>query len=166
MQRWPTQPKRTYLASPPCPDSEREIPRANAERDVLRRSWLREKRQAQRCYQGLAQRQQWQAAHESADLRGQVVLLYMTLASVGAAFSRRRNRSVVLSLLPCWLRVCLSGRSLVGSLSSRARPAREAWVRQRSRAWVRQRSQAWVRQRSRTTRSAPERRELTAESRW
>ena len=165
MQRWPAQPKRTYLASQPRPDGEREIPRAHAEREVLRRSQPREKRQAQRCDQDLAQRQQCQASHEAGDLVGQVAVPCMTLASVGAAFSRRRNRSVVLSLLPRWHRVCPSGRPLFESLSSLVRSACEAWVRQRPRAWVRQWSRAWVRQRSRTTRSAPERRELTAESR-
>ena len=109
--------------------------------------------------------------------------------SIGAASSHRRKISVILSLLPRWLRVCPWGRALVESFSSRARSAREAlvrqrsralvrqrsraWVRQRSRAWVRQRSQALVRQRSqalvrqrsRTTRAASERRELMAESR-
>ena len=148
MQRWPAQPKRTYLASQPRPDGEREIPRAHAEREVLRRSQPREKRQAQRCDQDLAQRQQCQASHEAGDLVGQVAVPCMTLASVGAAFSRRRNRSVVLSLLPRWRRVCPSGRALVESFSSPARSAREALVRQRSQALARQRSQTLVRQRS------------------
>ena len=92
--------------------------------------------------------------------------------SIGAASSHRRKISVILSLLPRWLRVCPWGRALVESFSSRARSAREAlvrqrsqaWVRPRSRAWVRPRSQAWVRPRSRTARAALERRELTVES--
>ena len=92
--------------------------------------------------------------------------------SIDAASSHRRKISVILSLLPRWRRVCPSGRPLVGSVSSRARSAREAWVRPRSQAWVRPRSrpwvrprsQAWVRPRSRTARAALERRELTVES--
>jgi len=91
-------------------------------------------------------------------------LARLTPDSIGATSSQRRKRSVDLSLLPCWGRVCPSGRPLVESLSSRAPSAREAWVRQRSRAWVRQRSQAWVRPRSRTMRLATEHREFMAES--
>ena len=93
--------------------------------------------------------------------------------SIDAATSHRRKISVILSLLPRWRHVCPSGPPLVESFSSRARSAREAWVRprsqalarQRSRAWVRPRSQALVRQRSLTARAALERREFMAESR-